>query len=226
MDSRTRFAIGGVSTVVASVAVVCAVALTNSVALADTAGAPVGRQPDRRALAVRLRRSGRPGALGPRRRRPHRRRARAAEAVPAPAPHVVATATASSSVRRRPTTCRPPRRTSLPSRAPTAAVAAVRPPDVAAVRDWAARGQWSQARVDAWILRLEEKRAAEQDRAAQSSRQTQSEPSSPSEDGGRMTASDSSKTSAKAGHDAGRQTEKSWLGAKKDRSRDSPDRRD
>ncbi len=36
METRTRFAIGGVSTVVASVAVVCAVALTNSVALADS----------------------------------------------------------------------------------------------------------------------------------------------------------------------------------------------
>src|SRR6478735_2426084 len=45
LDSRTRFAIGGVSTVVASVAVVCAVALTNSVALVDSAGAPAGAQP-------------------------------------------------------------------------------------------------------------------------------------------------------------------------------------
>ena len=39
MESRTRLAIGGMATVAASVAVVCAVAMTTSVALADVRGA-------------------------------------------------------------------------------------------------------------------------------------------------------------------------------------------
>lgn len=45
MDSRTRLAIGGMTTVVASIAVVCAVAMTTSTALADTAGATVNARP-------------------------------------------------------------------------------------------------------------------------------------------------------------------------------------
>ena len=44
VDSRTRLAIGGMVTVAASVAVVCVVAMTSSVALADAAGAPVAKR--------------------------------------------------------------------------------------------------------------------------------------------------------------------------------------
>lgn len=41
MDGRARLAVGGAATVFVSVAVVCAVAVTNASALADTAGTPV-----------------------------------------------------------------------------------------------------------------------------------------------------------------------------------------
>jgi len=43
MDGRTKLAMGGATTLVASIAVVCAVAVTNAAALADTAGAPLSR---------------------------------------------------------------------------------------------------------------------------------------------------------------------------------------
>ena len=210
MESRTRFAIGGVSTVVASVAVVCAVALTNSVALADTAGAPVAATPivvpspsaSARAVAPAARPT--PTQTAPATETP------VAEAVPAPAPIVVADRVATEE--------------SQPT-ADQAVAAAVASGSWQPVRDWAAVHRWSQARIDAWIVRLEEKAAATQERTA-AQQKTQSEQSSPSEDGGRLTASDSPKNSAKAGHDAGRQADKPGLGAKKDRSRDSPDRRD
>ncbi|KRA23864.1 hypothetical protein ASD65_05080 [Microbacterium sp. Root61] len=43
MDGRTKLAIGGVATLAMSVAVVCAVAVSNAAALSDTAGAPLAR---------------------------------------------------------------------------------------------------------------------------------------------------------------------------------------
>ena len=42
VEGRTRLALGGMATVAASVAVVCAVAMTTTVALADSAGSPAG----------------------------------------------------------------------------------------------------------------------------------------------------------------------------------------
>lgn len=45
MESRTRMAIGGMATVAASVTVICVVALTNSLSLADSAGSPIGAPP-------------------------------------------------------------------------------------------------------------------------------------------------------------------------------------
>lgn len=45
MESRTRLAIGGMATVAASVTVICVVALTNSLSLADSAGSPIGAAP-------------------------------------------------------------------------------------------------------------------------------------------------------------------------------------
>jgi hypothetical protein len=210
VESRTRFAIGGVSTVVASVAVVCAVALTNSVALADVAGAPVAAtpivvpspSPSARAVAPAQPRVTRvaPTAETP-----------AAEAVPAPAPIVVADHAA----------------TQVSGQTADQAVAEAEASGTwQPVRDWATRNQWSQERIDAWILRLEEKKPAVAEKHAAEQQKIQGETSSPSEDGGRLTASDSPKISAKAGPDAERQAVKPGLGAKKDRSRDSPDRRD
>jgi hypothetical protein len=210
VESRTRYAIGGVSTVVASVAVVCAVALTNSVAMADAAGAPIAAAPiivptssaAHRAVTTTTDVDVKP--VAPATETP------VAEAVPAPAPIVVTgNATAHTS---QPTAER--------AVAEAEAAGSWQP-----VRDWAARNRWSQERIDAWILRLEEKQAAAQARVAQQ-KKTQSEQSSPSEDGGRLTASESPKNSAKAVHGTERQAPKSWLGSKKDRSRDSPDRRD
>ena len=80
VESRTRLAIGGMATVAASVAVVCAVAMTNSVALADAAGAPVGadpvvvplRAPRRASPTRRARRRARRCRRRPRRSSPRR----------------------------------------------------------------------------------------------------------------------------------------------------------
>ncbi len=90
VESRTRYAIGGMSTVIASVAVVCAVALTNSVALADSVGVPVKATPvvvPSPTDACSVRRGGADRATR-RLRRSRRRRPQlpATETVPAPAP--------------------------------------------------------------------------------------------------------------------------------------------
>jgi hypothetical protein len=45
VDTRRRFAVGGAATVVASIAVMAAVAVTTSAVLADAAGSPVGAAP-------------------------------------------------------------------------------------------------------------------------------------------------------------------------------------
>ena len=211
MESRTRFAIGGVSTVVASVAVVCAVALTNSVALADAAGAPIAAAP----IVVPSSPAVAPTVQTQLQQTQARQIASAietpvAEAVPAPAPLVVAYHV----------TTQVSRATADKAVAEAEASGSWQP-----VREWASHNRWSQERIDAWIVRLEAKRQAAQARA-DDQKKTQGEQSSPSEDGGRLTASESSTDSAKAGHGAQRQAAKSELGSKKDRSRDSPDRRD
>ncbi len=215
MESRTRFAIGGMSTVVASVAVVCAVALTNSVALAESAGVPVGATPlvlpsplaaARTAAptdtpevpAVSATATPSPSPLVP--------AARGPETVPAPAPIVVSSPAPQ-----------------VETSAESALAAAESSGSWAPVREWAQDLGWSQSRIDAWIQKLEDKQAAAAERTSQNNQDQKASTGQ----AGRLTASDlSSKASANAEKDAERQSVNSGFGSKKDQSRESPARRD
>jgi hypothetical protein len=209
VESRTRFAMGGMSTVVASVAVVCAVALTNSVALADSAGVPIKAGP------VVVPSPATSPDVAPALISEAPRRAAAtvipdAETVPGPAPIAVTTTAPSASA-------------SQPASA-AALAAAEASGSWEPVRLWADGSGWPQARIDAWVERLEKKRAAEVDRV--SNPPAEAAESSPSGEGDRLTASESPKTSAEADEHAERRSAQPDVGSKKDQSRDSPDRRD
>ena len=144
MDSRTRLAIGGMTTVAASIAVVCAVAMTTSAALADSAGAVVGA----RAVVVPT------SAASP-----------TPVARPSTAP---ATPPAAALVPAQPETVPAPEPEDI-SGPVTAQTAATEPSpetehqlaaEVAAsgswdaVYAWADEHGWPQARTEAWIARL------------------------------------------------------------------------
>lgn len=255
VESRTRLAVGGMSVVAASVAVICAVALTNSVALSDAAGSTI----DAAAVVV-------PASAGDSEgddageepvpatttdRVAETRGTRVAEVVPAPAPEVVPAAPPASS----------PKATNSarPSQSPTedevvAEAEASRSWDAA--RKWAERLGWSQARIDAWIDRLEKARGplsgnrapggqGDRDPGDDSGRQgLVGSGSSLGQDGDAArghgaangsghsskdrpaAAGSSHKRPAHAGANADDRSTKPGVGAKKHRSRDSPDRRD
>jgi hypothetical protein len=209
VESRTRFAIGGMSTVVASVAVICAVALTNTVALSDSAGVPVKAtpvvvpSPSASADVARV-----PASVAPRTSAalvvPD------AEAVPAPAPIAVTTTAPSATSE------------------PTSAAAVAEAEESGSwepVRAWANGNGWSQNRIDAWIQRLEEKRPAAADRISDDAAPQPAE-IPPADEAGRLTASESPEISAQADEGTERRSAKSDAGSKKTQSRDSPDRRD
>jgi hypothetical protein len=208
VESRTRYAIGGVSTVIASVAVVCAVALTNSVALADSAGVPVRSSgvvvPTPTASGTVAAAPSAVAIATP----PAAPEASAAETVPAPDPIAVAAQTLPTE--------------DSQSTAEAAVVEGEASGDWNAVRQWANRNGWDQGRIDAWVERLEQKRAAAVDRPSNAPKVDAGD-TSLTKDDGRWAASDSSKTSAKADHRAERQSAKAGFGSKKDQSRDSPD---
>ncbi len=262
------------SAVAASVAVICAVALTNSVALSDAEGTSV--EADRvvvpsSGIAASGGTDETPSAVetptpeidtvtpepepGP----DAGDEAAKAEVVPAPAPEIVAPSTAAP-----------------PAEPPVGPV--VTPSDDVAiaeaeasgswdsVRERAVRLGWSAERIDAWIAKLEKARASawghrrDDDRRTQGDdrnlQQTDSERpvdaerpgrsdsdrrADDSDSGGwvstpdvstkkdqeRSKKTDSSKERpANAGANADNRSEKPGVGAKKDRSRDSPERRD
>lgn len=156
MESRTRFAIGGVSTVAASVAVICAVALTNSLALSDAAGSPVGAAP----LVIPSPSVAEPEETPepaptpkPTSRQIETPKPPVAEVVPAPAPEVVT-----------------PRQDASSAEQPDGAANRPSEDDVVAeaeasgswdsAREWAARLGWTKERIDAWIARLEQSRGS------------------------------------------------------------------
>ncbi len=146
MDSRTRLAIGGMVTVAASVAVVCVVAMTSSVALADAAGAPVGSRPVVvPSAATTPIASPTPSAIPPAAQAPVP--VVEAETVPAPDPEDIAA----------------PQNPSGSVAEPSLAVEDQLVAEVTAsgswdsVLEWAEQRGWSAARVDAWISRLEAK---------------------------------------------------------------------
>ncbi|SFS08641.1 hypothetical protein SAMN04487846_2409 [Microbacterium sp. cf046] len=148
MDSRTRLTIGGIATVAASVAVVCAVAMTTSVALADSAGAPA----DARAVVVP---------------------ASSASPTPDPSPSAVPITpqTPAPAPVTEPVTVPAPEPDDIA--APPTSQSPVGEPSVAtedelvsqveasgswdAVYAWALKRGWSQDRIDAWIARLDAK---------------------------------------------------------------------
>lgn len=151
MESRTRFAIGGASTVVASVAVVCAVALTNSIALADSRGVPTGANSvvvAARTAHVAATPTSTPAPVAETIPEP----APVAETVPGPAPIIVAE--------------QQPVAPAAEQTADQAVAEAQAAGSWQPVRDWAARFGWSQDRVDAWIEQLELKRATVQEHVA------------------------------------------------------------
>ena len=147
VEGRTRLAIGGVATFAASVAVVCAVAMTTSSALADSAGAAAGARsvivPVSAAATASVVPTPATSAPGPAARTP----ADQPETVPAPAPEDIASPLGANA---------------------SAGEASAAPEDqliaeieqsgsLDAAYAWAQQRGWQPARVDAWIARLEAK---------------------------------------------------------------------
>jgi hypothetical protein len=147
VDSRTRLAIGGVTTVAASIAVVCAVAMTTSAALVDSAGASIGARPvvvpTSAASPTPIARPSTVPATPP----PAALVPAQPETVPAPEPEDIAEPSAAQTAVIEPS--------AETEQQLTAAVAASGSWD--AVYAWADRHGWSQARTEAWIARLDAK---------------------------------------------------------------------
>jgi hypothetical protein len=142
VDSRTRLAIGGMTTVAASIAVVCAVAMTTSAALADTAGAMVNARP-----VVVPSSSASPTPVPTLTAAPVTPAPTAPETVPAPEPEDVAA----------------PPTSPLSAGEPSAEIEDALVAEVAAsgswdaVHAWAEKHGWTDARTQAWIARLDAK---------------------------------------------------------------------
>ena len=199
MEGRTRLALGGMATVAASVAVVCAVAMTTSVALADSAGSPAGAQS---VIVPASAASATPKVSGPPVTPPTP--TDRAETVPAPAPEDVASPPIVRTQTREPS-------------------AATEDQLVTAVQDsgswdaayaWAEQRGWSSSRVDAWIARLESK-VAEKVRKNTGSDQLTSNDSG----AGKRTHTE---LSADAGTPSGRDQSGSTSGSKREQSRVPP----
>jgi hypothetical protein len=160
VEGRTRLALGGVATVTASIAVVCAVAMTTSIALADVVGAPVGG----RAVVVPASDRSTPTASASPTVVHPQPRAEAPETVPAPEPEDVAAPPATQT----PVASAPAPRTSAPQSSadePSGAVEGTLVAEVEnsgswdAVYRWAEARGWSPERIAAWVERLESKLA-------------------------------------------------------------------
>ncbi len=259
MESRTRLAIGGMATVAASVTVICIVALTNSLALSESAGSPVdaasvvvpasgadGAEEDRSTPSATPKPSPTPTPLPPDAETPANPRTSppVAEVVPAPEAQIVIPTQPAPAAEQpnRPSAGSTP---SAPSSLDAAIAQAEASGSWAPVRAWAARQGWSAGRIDALIAKLEraqedERLEVESDRKAggqagadtglvQGGTETDrvQAPVVDSDDDSRAAVAGSSKERpANAGANAGDRSERPGPGAKKDRSRDSPERRD
>lgn len=149
MESRTWLAIGGMTTVAASIAVVCAVAMTTSTALVDSVGAAVSTRPvvvPTSPASPTPSPSASPEPVTP----PAATIPVEAETVPAPEP-VEISAPSGDDARAQPS--------AWTEDELAAAVAASGSWDV--VYEWTAERGWSPARTEAWIARLEAKIARE-----------------------------------------------------------------
>lgn len=202
MESRTRLAIGGMATVGASVAVVCAVAMTTSVALADSAGKSTGARP-----VVVPSSSASDGAspsavpVPPQSSVP----VIAPETVQAPEPEDVAAPPVTHSWAGEPSLATADQL--------VAVVEATGSWD--AVYAWAQNRGWSQARTDAWVAHLDAKIA---DR--QPSDKTSSRPNA--QDAGSADRKDTL-LPAQAGTTAERDQSGPPFGSKREQSRVPPD---
>lgn len=159
VESRTRFVIGGMSTVAASVAVICAVALTNSIALSEAAGSAIDAAPVVVPSSNIAETTETPAASPADADAPV---TPVAEVVPAPAPEVVS-----------------PRKGAPVAEQSAGAAHGPSEDEVIAdaeasgswdsAREWAAGLGWSQERIDAWIARLERSRGSVSDRSHEGS---------------------------------------------------------
>jgi hypothetical protein len=258
VESRTRLAIGGMATVAASVTVICIVALTNSLALSESDGTPIGAGP----VVVPASGGTEAGDDGA---------TPSATPTPAPVPQPIPTPQPSEPDPSPPTAevvpapdaqvvtpVRPSPVAEQPSPSPSAKPAT---PSLPGTRDeaiaqseasgswdplraWAASQGWSDGRTDALISRLErrqddrleigggdsgDRRSGDSGDAAiqggSDSGRVSSPPTVTDDERGAVTGS-SKERPANAGAGAADRTEKPGDGAKKDRSRDSPVRRD
>jgi hypothetical protein len=165
VESRTRLTLGGMATVAASVAVVCAVAMTTSAALADSPGTPAGAPVLVPAAAATTSPAVSEGSA------PAPAESAAAspvppapvdepQTVPAPEPEdVAASAQAPSAAGQPPATTE--------QRLVDQAAASGTWDDAYA---WAQERGWSEARTEAWIARLDAKLAEQGTRDAGSTR--------------------------------------------------------
>jgi hypothetical protein len=203
LDSRTWFAVGGVSTVAASVAVVCLVALTNAAALADSAGAPVSVGP----VVVPTPSGGAGQHLAHPTASPSAPYTPTATAEPLPPVQSRVDAVTDATRAGSGTTVASAPAHVIPATAEAALAESRAAGTWDAVREWATSVGWSQGRIDAWVTRLENE-VAQTDPGAR-------EPASVAPSLG--TAPAHKNFGRSAGAD---------VGSKKDQSRDSPVRRD
>lgn len=227
MDARARLVIGGMTTVAASVAVVCTVALTNSVALAESPGSSIASA---RVLVPAASPAADSASPDPVVAESAPQAAAQPEVVEAPAPIVVegtesVGADDSAAVADPPAPPAPPA-PETPASADAAVEASVKAGTWDAVRSWALAHGWSQERIAEWITRLEQERAAaDPDRPGQDD-----DPKPAAPDAGLVPPSapaPAPERPANAGStDRTDSSDSHRGGAKKDRSRDSPDRRD
>ena len=148
MEGRTRLALGGMATVAASVAVVCAVAMTTTVALADSAGSPAGA---RSVIVPAAATTPAAASATPPPTAAPQVPVVEAETVPAPEPEDVASATA--------------------LQMPTGEQLSATEDEIVAEVEksgswddayaWAQKRGWSAARIQAWIVHLESMFAGE-----------------------------------------------------------------
>ncbi len=237
MESRTRLAIGGMATVAASVTVICIVALTNSLALSESAGSSVGAAPivvpasdsvapddsSTPSATPRVTPSPEPEPRDPVAEDPVEpgESGPVAEVVPAPDAQVV------TPVRPSPAAETP--RPSSPATVEEAIAEAEASGSWDPVRAWAERQGWSAGRIDALIKKLERARAdyrteleSERTTAGSDSGRLQAPPQ---DDGDRGAGAGSSPGHrATADEKANRRTEKSGHGSQKDRGNSSRQR--
>ena len=203
MQGRTRLALGGVATVAASVAVVCAVAMTTSVALADSAGSPAGAES---VIVPASAASVAPSATPEPSAQPVTPQAPAdqAETVPAPEPEDVAS----------------PPIVQTQVGEPSAATEEQFVTEVQesgswdAAYAWAEQRGWSSTRIDAWIARLESK-------VAEKARKNSGSDQLTSNDSGAGKRTDPHPP-ADAGTPSGRDLSGSTSGSKREQSRVPP----